>query len=72
MKTGIKERREVLGMTQLNIAKATGLNSATISFIERGSAKHTYPKAMRLISQALKMKEEELDFNYRAKRKASK
>ena len=58
----IKERREKLGMTQEDLAQASGISRATISALESGVEKNTTTKTLLAIADALKTTVDRLFF----------
>lgn len=56
----VKARREALGMTRADLARATGLGSNTIRRIEEGSEFHTNFETAAIIADALDVKVRDL------------
>lgn len=53
MQTFVKERRKALGMTQQNLADASGISRMAICRIERGNCDGITARTMRKVASAL-------------------
>ncbi len=58
----IKERREELKMSQIDLAKKSGISRATISSLENNSVRNTSTKVLKEIASALETTVGELFF----------
>lgn len=57
--TWIRQRREMKGLTQEDLATRAGLTKAGIASIERGRRQRPYPHTMRALASALELSEDE-------------
>ncbi len=56
----IKEHRKRRGLTQIELAKISGVGRATIAALETGKRKRVHPATVRKLARALKVKPEDL------------
>ena len=56
----IKEHRERRGLTQIELAKISGVGRATIAALETGKRKRVHPATREKLAQALKVKPQAL------------
>ncbi len=57
----LKEHRERRGLTQMELAKLSGVGRATIARYEGGEARRPHPGTVRKLAKALKTKPAELE-----------
>ena len=57
----IKEHRQRRGLTQIELAKISGVGRATIAALETGKRKRVHPVTRQKLAQALKVTPRDLD-----------